>query len=190
MTSDYVQFAEYSDDALPAGLRCQVLSFLRIVFPEGFLGDNRYRDWITQSKYEPYHLLYVANGLVVSHVEIVRRTIDHAGVTYEAYAPTGVQTFPSFRREGWAGRLVRKATQWIAASDADLGLICCQPENVGFYARASGWNLIPEARIVVGDNRTGAEPTAQSLLAAFLTPRAQSGRDAFVRSPLWLRDEL
>ena len=64
------RFVEYADDALPAEQRWQVLSFLRIVWPEGFTGDLRYRDEITNSENHPYHLLYVAGSLVVSHLEI------------------------------------------------------------------------------------------------------------------------
>ncbi|MBO0881774.1 MAG: GNAT family N-acetyltransferase [Mycobacterium sp.] len=185
-----MRFVEYSDDALPAVLKWQVLSFLRIVFPDGFVGPDRYRDWITQPKHQPYHLLYVANDLVVSHVEIVRRQIDHGGATFAAYAPTGVLTFPTFRREGWAGALVRKAVDRIEASDADLGLICCAPENVDFYVRNSGWKLIPGARILAGETRAAAEQTGQSLVAEFLTEKARRCRDTFVQSPLWVGDEL
>lgn len=129
MESDIVKFVEYSDDALPAGLKWQILSFLRIVFPDGFVGADRYRDQITQPKYRPHHLLYVANDLVVSHVEVVHRQIEHAGATYRACAPTGVLTFPSFRREGWGGKLVRLAADRIEASGVDLGLICCAPQE-------------------------------------------------------------
>jgi aminoglycoside phosphotransferase (APT) family kinase protein len=133
--SDIVRFVEYSDDALPDGLKWQILSFLRIVFPDGFVGANRYRDTITQPKHHPHHLLYVANDLVVSHVEVVHRQIEHEGATYTACAPTGVLTFPSFRQEGWGGKLVRQAACRIEASGVDLGLICCGPKNVGFYVR-------------------------------------------------------
>ena len=190
MASHEVRLVEFEDDALPAHLKCQVLSFLRIVWPEGFTRELRYRDWITNPVYQPYHLLYVAGDLVVSHLEIVHRLIEHDGVSYQAYAPTGVLTFPSFRREGWAGRLVEKAARWIEASDADLGLICCEPENEGFYANASGWDPVPSARIIVGDDRDHAEPTPQVLLARFLTEKARQHRQSFEQYPLWLEDEL
>ncbi|SDS38301.1 GNAT family N-acetyltransferase [Actinopolymorpha singaporensis] len=128
------RFVEFADDALPAELRWQVLSFLRIVWPEGFTGDLRYRDWITRAEYQPYHLLYVADSLVVSHLEIVDHEVGCDGVTYQAQALTSVLTFPPFRREGWASRLVATACRRIEAGDGDLGLICCSPEKVGFYA--------------------------------------------------------
>ena len=190
MTSDEVQLVEFEDEDLPPLLKSQVLSFLRIVWPDGFTGNLRHRDWITNPEYDPHHMLYVAGDLVVSHLEVVHRHLTHEGVSYKAYAPTSVLTFPAFRREGWAGKLVQKASRWIEESDADLGLICCEPEHQGFYARTSGWDPLPEASIVVGDDRAHAEPTPQVLLASFLTEKAQQHRETFGQTPLWLKDEL
>jgi len=190
MTSDEVRLVEFDDESLPAVLRWQVLSFLRIIWPEGFTGELRYRDWITNPVYQPYHLLCVAGDLVVSHLEIVQRLLDHEGVKYKAYAPTGVLTFPrSAVRDGLA-RLVQRASRWIETSSADLGLICCEPESAGFYAQSSGWDLLSAARIIVGDDRAHAEQTPQVLLATFITEKAQCGRQSFLRSPLSLKDEL
>jgi hypothetical protein len=71
MASDEVRYVEFESADLPPVLRYQVLSFLRIVWPEGFTGALRYRDWITNPAYKPHHLLYVAGDLVLSHLEIV-----------------------------------------------------------------------------------------------------------------------
>ncbi|TWD82756.1 acetyltransferase (GNAT) family protein [Kribbella amoyensis] len=190
MSSEEVQLVEFDDGALPPLLKYQVLSFLRIVWPDGFTGSLRHRDWITNPEYDPHHMLYIAGDLVVSHLEVVHRDVTPEGVTYRAYAPTSVLTFPPFRREGWAGKLVEKASRWIEESDADLGLICCEPESQGFYARNSGWDPVPEARIVVGDDKTRAELTPQVLLACFLTEKSQQHRETFGQAPLWLKDEL
>ena len=129
MGAQEVRYAEYGPGMLPAVLKAQVLSFLRIVWPEGFTGDLRYRDWITNPAYEPHHLLYVAGDLVVSHLEIVHVDLHHEGTAYKVAAPTSVLTFSPFRNEGWAGRLVATACRRIESSTADLGLICCEPHN-------------------------------------------------------------
>lgn len=188
--SSGVRFAEFENGELPPLLKYQVLSFQRVIWPEGFTGDLRYRDWITSPEYESRHLLYVAEDLVVSHLEIVHRHLTHEGTTYKAFAPTGVLTFPSFRCEGWAGKLVEKASRWIEGSDADLGLICCSPEKEGFYAKSSGWDPVPEAKVVVGPDRDRADLLPDVVLARFLTDKAQQRQDAFRRTPLWLKDEL
>jgi hypothetical protein len=185
MTPDEVRYVEYNAAELPAALKWQVLSFLRIVWPEGFTGSSRYRDWITNPVYRPRHLMYLACDLVVSQLELVQLELTHEGLTYQVSAPTGVLTFPSFRREGWAGRLVQKATQRIESSGADLGLICCEPENASFYVRASGWQQVPGATILVEDR-----PTPQVLIANFQSSKAKQHAETFQHFPLHLDDEL
>lgn len=180
-----VRYVEYGPGDLPSLLKAQVLSFLRIVWPEGFTGELRYRDWITNPAYAPHHLLYVAGDLVVSHLEIVHVALSHEGTTYKVAAPTSVLTFPQFRNEGWAGRLVAAACRRIEAGDADLGLICCEPHNQPFYAKASGWPTMPEATVMAGDT-----PTGQAILMRLLTPKARQHQDDFRRSPIRLEDEL
>lgn len=191
MAPDEVRFVEFEDDALPAILKWQVLSFLRVVWSEGFRDELRHRDWITNPAYRADHLLHVAGNLVVSHLEIVEHQVDRDGTVYTAAAPTGVLTFPSFRGEGWAGRLVRHAARRIEVSDADVGLICCRPESAEFYARNSGWDLMPGAQVIVGASREQAQPTRQVVLARPLSATAQKkdwGR--LDQCTLWLRDEL
>ena len=185
MGAEEVRYAEYGPGMLPAVLKAQVLSFLRIVWPEGFTGELRYRDWITNPTYEPHHLLYVAGDLVVSHLEIVHLDLHHEGTTYQVAAPTSVLTFPSFRTEGWAGRLVATACRRIESSTADLGLICCEPHNQPFYTKNSGWPAIPEASILVDGTFT-----SQAVLMRLLSPKAQAHQEHFRRTPLRLEDEL
>ncbi len=189
-SDDLVKLVEFDDDALPAALKWQVLSFLRIVWPEGFTGPLRFRDWITDPARRPYHLLHVARDLVISHLEIVEPSVDLDGVGYTTGALTGVLTFPSFRRQGWGGRLVGHAARLIEASDVDLGLICCEPHNADFYAAAAGWQRIPGARVVLGDTREQAEETSQVVFVRFLSVRAQQDRHRFDRCTLWLNADL
>ncbi|MET9271135.1 GNAT family N-acetyltransferase [Kribbella sp. NPDC003557] len=183
MGTEEVRYVEYGPGTLPPLLKAQVLSFLRIVWPEGFTGALRYRDWITNPAYEPHHLLYVAGDLVVSHLEIVHLDVQHEGTTYAVAAPTSVLTFPSFHGEGWAGRLVTTACRRIESSTADLGLICCEPHNQPFYTRTSGWPAVPEARILADGT-----PTSQAVLIRLLSEKARKAD--FRTSPLHLNDEL
>jgi hypothetical protein len=43
-----VQELIYPSNELPAHLKYQILSLLRIVWPEGFVGENKLRDWISR----------------------------------------------------------------------------------------------------------------------------------------------
>lgn len=187
--TEEIGFVEFDDESFPVELKAQVLSFLRLRWPEGFSGDLRYRDWITRPEHLPHHLLYVAHGLVVSHLEIVRLALEHQGVRYQVGSLTSVLTFPSFRGEGWATKLVREAGRRIDHSDADIGIVFCDPALSGFYA-ACGWTPMPHARTLVGgDGPANATESSELLLMRFLSDRGRRCRDGFLRSPLWIEDE-
>lgn len=183
-----VEFSEFDDGGFPEGLRSQVLTFLRVTAPEGFEGELRYRDWITRPELEPYHLLYVARGLVVSHLEIIRATLEHEAVEYELRSITGVLTFPSFRHEGWASRLVREAVRRIDVSGADIGIVYCDPALAGLYA-SCGWSPMERVRTVIGPNREDAAESRELALVRLLSEKGRAGMDRLSASPIWLRDE-
>src|SRR5688500_16171305 len=48
-----VELLTYPTEQLPPIWKWQVLSFLRAIWPEGFVGENRLRDWITKSEDHP-----------------------------------------------------------------------------------------------------------------------------------------
>jgi hypothetical protein len=144
-----IQFHEYPDPELPEPLRIQVLDFLRIVWPGGFMGVNRFRDWTTEPGKSPYHLLYAAGTQLVSHLEIITMMVAVNGVEYSVKSPTAVLTYPAFRREGWSSRLNARAAAAIDASGVDIGVLTCAPNLIDFYSRA-GWSHAAGTRIVAG----------------------------------------
>lgn len=144
-----IVFCEYPDHDLPDVLRAQVLAFLRLVWPAGFTGENRHRDWTSRTDLVPHHLLYTAGALVISHLEIITTTVCVADRRYSVQSPTAVLTFPAFRGEGWSSRLNAFAAARIDASGVDIGVVTCAPALAGFYARF-GWRVTPGARIVAG----------------------------------------
>ena len=144
-----IRFAEYTDSELPDLLRAQVLAFLRIVWPDGFVGPNRFRSWTSHPSMTPFHQLYVAGSQLVSHLEIVTVPVTVNDRQYRAVSPTAVLTYPAFRGEGWSSRLNAAAVRWIDDSDADIGLLTCSHDLIGFYSRA-GWTHAREATIVAG----------------------------------------
>lgn len=181
-----IRFHAYADDDFPEHLRIQVLDFLRIVWPDGFTGANRFRDWTTDPGLHPYHLLYVAGRQVVSHLELITTTVRVAAIEYRVMSPTAVLTYPAFRNEGWSLRLNVRAAELIDGSDADVGVLTCAPELVDFYGRA-GWALAPST-IVAGPD--GATWTSEDVL---LTRPTGTGSDRFLKDlrdhPMRIADE-
>ena len=52
----------------------------------------------------------------------------------------GVMTSSRARRQGCAGRAMRRAGEVMAQAGCDFGLLFCETQNVGFYERL-GWQI-------------------------------------------------
>lgn len=158
-----ILYHEYSDAELPDAIRTQVLDFLRIVWPEGFAGPNRFRDWTTPPEMHPHHLLYAADRQLVSHLEVITASVSVNDVNHRIASLTAALTFPAFRGEGWSSRLNAKAAKRIDGSGADIGILTCDPDLIDFYSRV-GWIHVVDASILVGPH--GATWTSGDVLLA------------------------
>src|SRR5690348_5357747 len=96
--SHMIQQFMYKDTEFPSHIKWQVISFTRMQWPEGFVGKNQFRDWITPEKYHSLHFVLMANELLISYVGVVWKELEHAGEIYKTYGLSGVFTFPSFRK--------------------------------------------------------------------------------------------
>ncbi|MCI0643769.1 MAG: GNAT family N-acetyltransferase, partial [Chloroflexi bacterium] len=168
----------YSSADFPADLKCQTLSFLRVEWPEGFVGENRLRDWITAESEHPLHLVLVEAGLLISHTNVVWKYLEHAGVTYKTYGLTGVFTYPSFRGQGYGSRIVAAGTATIQASDADIAMFHCDHRLRDFYGR-QGWEALEQATTYIGPRDKPVLVEDEILMMLFLSPKGQQGRPSF-----------
>jgi len=80
-----IQQLVYPESQLPAHLRWQILSFLRIEWPDGFVGQNRLRDWISREEQNPLSFVLVENDILISHAQVLWKYLGHAGETYNVY---------------------------------------------------------------------------------------------------------
>lgn len=182
-----IDFREYSDLELPEVIRAQVLAFLRIVWPAGFTGPLRFRGWTSHPALDAYHLLYAADVQLVSHLEIITTTVSVGEQSYGVQSPTAVMTYPAFRGEGWAGRLVAAATSRIDRGAAEVGVLTCRPDLVGFYER-TGWELVRGATIVAGPD-SGPWTSDDVLLIRPTGARSAEFRAAIQAYPMRVADE-
>lgn len=148
----------FTDDDFPAALKCQVLSFQRIVWWEGFAGELRLRDWIHQKDSHPVHFVIFEQHVLICYAGVVWKHLQHAGEAYKTYGLTGVLTYPAFRRQGYGRRIVDAATAYILRSDADLALFTCNPSRRDFYS-ASGWSRWIRSHCSVAHATTLIRPT-------------------------------
>src|SRR5918996_1015322 len=66
----------YPSDEMPPYLKCQILSFLRIMWPNGFVDENRLRDWISHEEDHSLSMMLVEKGVLISHTEVVWKYLD------------------------------------------------------------------------------------------------------------------
>jgi GNAT superfamily N-acetyltransferase len=182
-----VQQLFYSSAELPADLKCQILSFMRVEWWEGFAGQNRLRDWISPAEHHPVHFVLVESGILISHTEVKWRMLDHAGETYKTYGLSGVFTYPAFRRQGYGAQIVRAGTEYIHQSDADVAVLWCDPKLEGFYAK-NGWAPMHKAiSMVLHDDGNLSPAIGELLMMRFVSEKGQRNRPVFEREPIhWM----
>ena len=177
------QLLRFASQDLPPDIKCQILSFLRIQWPEGFMGENLYRDWISRPEYQPVHFILVEQGILIAHTEVLRKDLPHAGETYRVIGLSGVFTYPAFRRQGYGRHIAEAGTQYIDASDADAGIFHCDSYLVGFYS-ACGWTPLLNARTYV-TTKDGYVLSDEVMIMRFLSEKGKRGRAAFETEPVY-----
>lgn len=134
---------------LPRELEIQVLAFMRIVWDDGFEGEERFRTRLWEDD-RAMHFVRADGDLLVSHAQVVVPLSTGDGGSLRIGGVGGVMTYPQFRGEGHGTAVMRRTTEHILADPAfDLGMLFCAPEAVTFYERF-GWSELPAGRVHVG----------------------------------------
>ena len=130
----------------PLKFDIQLWAFFRLVWGENLSGDDRFR---THSWDEPtpIHFVLAAGDLLISHVLVFPLSIQGIRGVLRVGCVGAVLTFPQFRREGHASRLMRRATEHIRQT-ADVGMLFCDAVNAPFYERLD-WRALPSGRVLV-----------------------------------------
>lgn len=177
----------YPQSELPSAIECQILSFLRVTWPDGFRGPNRLRNWITRLEHHPRSYVLVENGLLIAHAQVVWKMLEHAGEVYKTYGLTGVFTYPSFRGQGYGLRVIQAATDAIAHSDAEIGMFHCDPALKDFYTRA-GWQAMEGAVTLIGA-RDHPVVANELMMMQFFTPNARRSQATFLQTPVFFDED-
>jgi GNAT superfamily N-acetyltransferase len=174
----------YASADLPESLKWQAVSFLRVHYPDGFINENRLRNWITREDDHPIHIVIVEQGILISHTNVVWKHLDHDGVTYKAYGLTGVFTYPSFRGQGYGSKVVAAGTDYILRSDADIAMLYCDESLMNFYAR-HGWIYMDKSISFIEEKNRPVRVDDEILMMLFISAKGQRGRAAFERKPIY-----
>lgn len=172
---------------LPPEISCQVLSFLRVTWPEGFTGENRLRSWITRAEHHPVSFALIESGLLIAHAQVVWKMLEHSGIVYKTYGLTGVFTYPSFQGQGYGLQVIQAATQSIAQSDADIGMFHCDPSLNSFYAQA-GWQAMEGAVTWLGE-RSNPYLSDELMMMQFFSEKGRLGSESFTSQPVFFDED-
>jgi len=175
LTFTSAQFPEY--------LKWQAVSFLRVQWPGGFLGENRLRDWVTREDDHPIHIVLVEQNILISHTNVVWKYLEHDGEMYKAYGLTGVFTFPSFRGQGYGSQVIAAGTEYIQKSDADIAMLYCDESLRNLYAN-QGWRHMKTSTSYIGTKEQPERVDDEILMMLFLSQKGQHGRKTFETNPI------
>lgn len=176
---------QYPSNQVPPEIACQVASFIRLVWLSDLKDDDRF--WSMEGEEEETTFVIFERGVLISHADVIQRTITHAGESYLMYGLGGVFTYPAFRGEGYGGQVVEAATQFIRASSADLGTLFCDPKRRGFYGQ-SGW-LPLEATILAGAEGQAVPFTDEPMMILYLSDKARAHRADFEGATIYVGED-
>ncbi len=175
----------YRHHEFPPHLNWQALSFMRVEWPFIFTGKGRLRKETYDAAASPVHFAVSQEGVLISYAALIRTHLEHPGVTYEAYGLGNVFTFPSFRGEGHASRVVGAATEHaLRSGEADVAALFCEPGLRTFYSGA-GWEPMEGATTLTG-SVDSPEACDGLRMMLFVSEKGEAVREAFEGMPLYV----
>lgn len=185
MQTPSVRTDTYAEKELPDYLHWQILSFLRVQWPDDFSGKNQFRDWISRREFHPLYVVITQGTLLISHVAVVWKHLMHEGQTYKAYGLSGMFTYPSLRGKGHGLRAVSAAADYIGKQDGDITLITTILR--GYYEKV-GFAYLPEGKVFSG-NPDHPKDACERVCMQFLSEKGKAGRKDFETKPIYFGKE-
>lgn len=171
---------------IPSFINQQIIDFLRIVWPDGFQRENRLRNWASNKKYHPVIFCLVEENILISHVAVVWKNIDHNNITYKVYSLSGLFTYPQFRKQGYGRQILKAAKKYILNQDGDMIMIhsCLS----GFYEK-EGFEPMPKVVTLIGKPKS-PEKYKETAFMIFLSQRGKAGRKDFESTPFYFGESM
>lgn len=167
----------------PGFLRTQVRAAQEQAWPSQEAAQAASLDPVHDPALRPVSLLLVHGDEVLSALDLLFKTIEHAGAKRDAVGLSTVVTPAAHRGQGHGHQLVSYARRTVADRGVDVALFTCDRPLERFYTDA-GWETLPGTVLVGG---TATDPLLsdspgmdKATLGAFLTPRAARARTAFI----------
>ena len=163
---------------MPPDLRLQVLELQEQAWPRNEPIELRPTH---DPALSPLSMLLADGTRVLAALDVLTKTIEHAGAPFLASGLSTVVTDAALRGRGHGLRLVRHAHEAMAVSGADLGIFTCDSRLKPFYERA-GWRYLPGTVLIGGtpDDPFPSDRFDKVTLGDFFSAEAQRRSADFV----------
>jgi predicted acetyltransferase len=144
------------------------------------------RDWTSEQAIHPVTFLLEEEGVLISHLEVVWKTLQHAGEVYKAYGITGVFTYPAFRKQGYGLQLIQAAKNYIEQK-GDADIVIFHSTVKGFYEKV-GFERMDSMITLVGDPQN-PERSDETGFMLFLSEKGKRARQSFEQGHLYFGEK-
>jgi RimJ/RimL family protein N-acetyltransferase len=112
--------------------------------PDVFGGDALKLHW----RPAHWHFLVYADGLLVSHVGVVKQAVTVGIQQVTVGGIGGVVTVPAAQGKGYASAALQQATKFMCEElKVEFGMLFCLPRMIPFYQRF-GWQEVREPVLI------------------------------------------
>ena len=173
----------YLQNEFPAIFKWQAIAFMRCEWSDIFQGDNLYMPETYPPENKPVHFVLAEGETLISYAAVMEVDLVHTGNDYHVYGFGNMLTFPPFRKHGYGRQVLSAATELIRKSNADVGVLFCDPSLENFYA-SEGWATTPSAtRLGEPELYDTYHPSRMML---FVSQKGLDHRQDFERQPMYV----
>ncbi|MEZ4714231.1 MAG: GNAT family N-acetyltransferase [Caldilineaceae bacterium] len=171
----------YTQADFPPILKWQVIAFMKTAWPGIFQGPLKFLTEPYPPQLNPVHFALCHDDALVSYATIMRQTWTHVGQQFDACCFGNMFTFPPYRHEGHALKVLQAATEYIHQSDADVAALFCREHLISFYAQC-GWATMPVPTHVGMPQQYAVKEAPRMML--FVSAKGQAARQSFAAEAL------
>lgn len=138
----------------PETLRWEIAALLDKIWPDSELREGKLLP-THRPELNAQSVCCRSSGKLVGYAGVVQKPIRIREDFFTAAGLSCVSTDPDWRGKGIGKSVVRSATKWIETQpQVDLGVFTCHPALSGFYQKAGGWQVQPQA-LLLGSEEPG-----------------------------------
>jgi GNAT superfamily N-acetyltransferase len=179
------QLAVFSKNDLPRDLAIQVASYVRVQWP--FMLGQRTPLWeSTPYPADGKHFVLFDDDVLISHVLVIQKQIEHVGEIWNVGGLASVFTYPTHRGAGHGERTVAAATDFLRSNGStDFALLFCGQRVSNLYLRC-GWELWTKPSITFGDPSAPKTFDEYLVMGTIISQRAREARAALEGTRLYV----